>query len=244
MTPRKSQQGASAKAGGGSPKGGARSVPSSSRTRATSQKSKRAPKGAVVREFRPAKGASASGATASTRAAATPAPAPRASARKPASARASSTRTGGSADRAKRPARPTATKRPEPSAWRWWLLPVAVLAATAVFVAVYYPVAKVQYRETREKVRLEAELDAIKARNARLQAQVDRLKTPEGVEDYAREQLGMVKAGEEVGVVVDSDTPTRTAAVPALAPRIDSEEDVKPPVGPWTAFLDSVFGLE
>jgi len=119
-----------------------------------------------------------------------------------------------------------------------------VLAATAIFIGAYYPVAKVQYRETREKARLEAELTAIRARNARLQKQVDRLKTPEGVEDYAREQLGMVKAGEQVGVVVDDNATTRTVALSAVAPRIDSEEAAKPPVGPWTAFLDSVFGIQ
>ena len=79
-----------------------------------------------------------------------------------------------------------------------------------VFVATYYPVARVQYRETRERARLRAELEGVQARNARLGTQVARLKTPEGVEDYARVQLGLVKAGEHVGVVVDD-----SAALPA-----------------------------
>ena len=39
-------------------------------------------------------------------------------------------------------------------------------------------------------------LDALQARNDRLRTEVARLKTPEGVEDYARVQLGMVKQGE------------------------------------------------
>jgi hypothetical protein len=121
---------------------------------------------------------------------------------------------------------------------------VLVIAISGVFVATYYPVAKVQYRETRERARLRAELDGIRARNQRLGTQVARLKTPEGVEDYARVQLGLVKAGEQVGVVVDdSASMPATIAVPS-ALRLDSEEAVVPPVGPWTAFLDSVFGNE
>ena len=119
-----------------------------------------------------------------------------------------------------------------------------VISLSAVFVATYYPVAKVQYRETRERARLRAELEGIRARNERLATEVARLKTPEGVEDYARVQLGLVKAGEHVGVVVDdSGASAATITVPS-ALQLDSEEAVVPPVGPWTAFLDSVFGHE
>ena len=131
-----------------------------------------------------------------------------------------------------------------PSSWRWWLLPLVVIALAGVFVATYYPVAKVQYRETRERARLRAELEGVLARNERLTAQVDRLKTPEGVEDYARVQLGLVKAGEHVGVVVDDSASLPTTIAVASAMRLDSEEAVVPPVGPWTEFLDSVLGRE
>lgn len=124
------------------------------------------------------------------------------------------------------------------------MLPVAILAVLALFVGTYYPVAKVQYRETRERARLEVQLKALRARNARLQASVDRLRTPEGVEDYARLQLGMVKEGENVAVVIDGDESTRTAIAPPDAARVDSEEAAVPPVGPWTAFLDVVFDVE
>ncbi len=127
---------------------------------------------------------------------------------------------------------------------RWWMLPIVILAVLAFFVATYYPVARVQYRETRERVRLEAELQALKARNGRLRAAVDRLKTPEGVEDYARLQLGMVKKGEHVAVVIDGDETTQSALAAPPTPRIDSEEAATPPVGPWTAFLDVVFAVE
>ena len=92
-------------------------------------------------------------------------------------------------------------------AYRWWLLPLVVLAVLAFFVAVYYPVARVQYRETRQRTLLQAELDATRARNDRLRTAVDRLRTPEGVEDYARLQLGLVKKGEHQVVVVDGSEP-------------------------------------
>jgi cell division protein FtsB len=127
---------------------------------------------------------------------------------------------------------------------RWWMLPVAILAVLAFFISTYYPVAKVQYRETRERTQLEAELSALKARNARLRASVDRLKTPEGVEDNARLQLGMVKKGEHVAVVIDGDETTSTALAVPDAARVDSEEAAVPTVGPWTEFLDVVFNVE
>lgn len=115
-----------------------------------------------------------------------------------------------------------------------------MVVALAIFGWAYYPVARVQYRETRERARLAAELESLKARNDRLRQQVDRLRTPEGVEDYARSQLGLVRKGENVVVVVDGDEKTR--AEPAT-PRIDSVETTAGPAGPWTAFLDLVFGV-
>lgn len=113
----------------------------------------------------------------------------------------------------------------------------------AVFAWGYYPVARVQYRETRERARLAAELDSLRDRNDRLRAEVDKLRTPEGVEDYARSQLGLVKKGEKVAVVVDGDEERRNAEALAT-PQIDSAETTQSPAGPWTAFLDLVFGVQ
>jgi len=136
-----------------------------------------------------------------------------------------------------------APKRRESTSHRWWLLPLVVLGVVTFFVFAYYPVARVQYRETRERTRLQVELNAIQARNGRLRTEVTRLRTPEGVEDYARMQLGMVKRGEHQVVVVDGTEATQTLLAQG-SPVIDSQEAVKPPVGPWTAFLDAVFGVQ
>lgn len=131
--------------------------------------------------------------------------------------------------------------RQSSSARAWWVLPLIGVALLVVFVWTYYPVARVQYRETREKSRLEAEKRMLEQRNERLRTQVARLKTPEGVEDYARSQLGMAKQGEHVVVVVDGES--KPSTVTAGVPRIDSDEVAPVSDGPWTAFLDTIFGL-
>lgn len=117
-----------------------------------------------------------------------------------------------------------------------------IVSAVGIFVWTYYPVAAVQYREAREATRLAYELETIQARNDRLRTQVERLKTPAGVEDYARTQLGLVKKGENVMVVVNDEAGAE-ASQAAQAPAIDSAERTREPVGPWTAFLDLVFGV-
>lgn len=47
-----------------------------------------------------------------------------------------------------------------------------------------------------------AELDALQEATDRLQTEVDRLNTPEGVEDAARDELGFVMVGEDRRTVV------------------------------------------
>lgn len=112
----------------------------------------------------------------------------------------------------------------------WWVVLIAVAAA----VWTYYPVLKVHYREEKQKARLEVELEDLRSRNQRLRAQVDRLKTPEGVEDAARESLGLVKAGERAYVVMET-TEAPTVSEPD---RVKGEDD-----SVWVQVLDAVFGV-
>jgi len=102
--------------------------------------------------------------------------------------------------------------------------------------ALYTPL-KLQYQESREQARLQAELDSLKQRNENLSAQVERLKTPEGVEEVARESLGMVKEGENVYVVID---PSEEASASTLA-RTGEEDPVHDSI--WDDLLDLVFGV-
>ena len=65
----------------------------------------------------------------------------------------------------------------------------------------FYPVLRMQYQEQRRVARLQRQLQTMRARNERLRADVERLKTPEGVEEIARESLGYVRPGENAYVV-------------------------------------------
>lgn len=223
MTPRKSQQGASA---------AARKAPVHRRARDAS--SSRTPTSALT-----AKQLSAAvNVPAGKR---VPAPSRLSSGKKPAS---SKRPTSGKTNSA--PARTGASKRKgkDASWFRWWLLPPLVGATIAVLVALYYPVAQVQYKETRERAELQAELKGLQTRNSRLAVEVARLKTNEGVEDYARSQLGMVKRGEHVVIVTDS-AGGRSAPTTTTEARIDApEQTATAPKGAWTEFLDAVFGVQ
>jgi len=99
-----------------------------------------------------------------------------------------------------------------------------------------------QYREERTKQRLEAELSSLKERNSKLRAEVDRLKTPEGVEEVARENLGLVKEGENLYVVLDGEeTDATTTAAPDTAP---TTADIAVQSPGWQRVLDMIFGFE
>ena len=100
-----------------------------------------------------------------------------------------------------------------------------------------YPLVRMQYVEQQEVARLEAELVDIRARNTEMSEQVERLNTPAGVEEAARESLGLVKPGESVYMVAKGDesvsaTQTAPMAVVSESPDI------------WQSILDFVFGVQ
>ena len=87
--------------------------------------------------------------------------------------------------------------------------------------------------------------NGVRARNDRLATQVDRLKTPEGVEDYARVAARAGEGGRDRSASWWT-TPFRRRRRPPWH-RISASTAKRPscrPIGPWTAFLDSVFGIE
>lgn len=152
--------------------------------------------------------------------------------RKP-SGRGTGTRGGAASSRPRRtsPERPPVRSRSvRGPALAWW----AAIVSVVVLAWVFYPALRVQYREEKQRARLEAELNDLRERNGRLRAQVDRLKTPEGVEDVARESLGLVKEGEHAYVVTEG-TVAPTVAEPD---RVLEETDTV-----WTQLLDVVFGV-
>ncbi len=122
------------------------------------------------------------------------------------------------------------------------MAPLVILLVVTVFVFTYYPVARVQYREARDLARLENEFAALEARNVRLSKEVERLRTPEGVEDYARTRLGLVKRGESIAVV--QGLPESMQPSKAKRPRIDSDYTPTGSDDQWTALLDFVFQVQ
>ena len=125
----------------------------------------------------------------------------------------------------------------------WWIAPAAIVLIVAVFVFTYYPVARVQYRETRDLARLEAEYASLDSRNVRLRKEVALLRTPEGVEDHARTQLGLVKEGESIAVVTGLPE-SYDASTGPTAPTIDSDYTSHAETDQWGAFLDMVFRVQ
>lgn len=97
-----------------------------------------------------------------------------------------------------------------------------------------YPVLRIQYQHERELQTLQGELDGLKSRNEVLREQVDELKTPEGVEQLARESLGMVKPGEQAYVVTGGALGDSSATVLA-------QQSAEAPF--WQRVLDVLFGF-
>jgi len=115
-----------------------------------------------------------------------------------------------------------------------WLTP-AFLAVSLVLAAwMVYPVLRIQYLHERELQTLQSELDGLKSRNEDLREQVDELKTPEGVEQLARESLGMVKPGEQAYVVTGGALAESSATVLA-------QDVADAPF--WQRALDALFGF-
>ena len=150
-------------------------------------------------------------------------------------------RRGSSARTRKAPARgdSASSRRRGPSRSRprpRWVAPFLVAVVVGAFAWSLYTPLKMHYTESREQYRLESELTELRERNAELREQVERLKTPEGVEEVARTSLGLVKEGENLYVVVEPEQ----ADAPATAlhrpdePRSESL---------WLHVLDLVFGV-
>lgn len=122
---------------------------------------------------------------------------------------------------------------------QWLLVLIGALVVLALAAWGYYPVAKQQYITARERDLLAARLAAVEERNRVIQDEIERLQTPEGIEDYARSQLGWTKPGENA-VIVEGVEGTATVGIP---PRIDPES-VEITSTPMTRFLDAIFDVD
>lgn len=82
------------------------------------------------------------------------------------------------------------------------LIAVVLIAALAVTLAGIFPFRQI-LAQNRQVENTQAKLDALRAENAALEAQIAALNTDVELERLAREQLGMVNPGE-TGVTVES----------------------------------------
>lgn len=117
---------------------------------------------------------------------------------------------------------------------------LVTLAAVTLACVMLYPQCANYYNETRQLQQLQAEYDALVSYNQQMQAQIDYLNTDEGVEDYARSELGWIRSDETV-VAVEGVEPSNTADDSSnRAPY--SVTDVSAPDTWYSGVLDFVFG--
>jgi len=111
-----------------------------------------------------------------------------------------------------------------------------MIVATIVLAAwMLYPVVRLQYQQHHQVASLQSELSGLESRNKELRSQVADLKTPAGVEQAARENLGYVKNGENAVVVTGQTTTATSTAASEASGASDSPLLIR--------LLDTVFGL-
>lgn len=141
--------------------------------------------------------------------------------------------------RAAKSAKGAAVSESRKGGWKRHLVRLgATVACVAIACAVLYDPARMYYQEIREVARLQAEYDAIVARNDSLQASVDHLSTEAGIADEAREQLGWVSPGENAVNVSGLEGKESGFQANVVS------DQVKPPETWYSSILDPFFGVE
>lgn len=120
-------------------------------------------------------------------------------------------------------------------------MPIAIVLGVVAMGVYVYPLLQAEYASQREVARLEAQLESLQERNQELREDVEGLKTPEGVEQAARESLGYVKPGENAYVVIDGDEPAEPTTT--VMPDAEAVLAEAPPAW-WQRILDFFFGVK
>ena len=122
-----------------------------------------------------------------------------------------------------------------------WGSVVVCLLAVCVFI---YPAAQQYYIEMRDHDRLQAEYDAIAARNEAIQGDVDYLGTDEGMEDAARSELGWVHEGEQTVTVAGLPEETQQESSSEKVRKQVIAGSIPAPQTWYSVVLDPFFGYE
>lgn len=117
---------------------------------------------------------------------------------------------------------------------------LVALAAVVLTCVMLYPQCASYYNETRQLQQLQAEYDALVSYNQQMQAQIDYLNTDEGVEDYARSELGWIRSDETMVSVEGVEPSSAEDDASGRAPY--SVTDVATPDTWYSGVLDFVFG--
>ena len=145
-------------------------------------------------------------------------------------------------------AEPSRRRSKGTSPWMRVAACVAVVACLALSCAYLYPTAQTYYQTLRANDQLEAEYEAIAARNAELAAEVELLQTDSGIEQAAREELGWVMDGEVLATVVGlsstDDDDEDDGEDEAVVSTYISSGSVEMPETWYSPILDVIFGVE
>lgn len=123
------------------------------------------------------------------------------------------------------------------------LIPLATMAILAAIGFMYYAPLKILYREARQERVLREQLVAVQQYNVTVKQEIVSLETTEGTEDYARSQLGLVKKGDHMVVVLQGGKRV-TVSEQSREKQIQELEVTAKPFGIWTPFLDALFQIK
>ena len=123
-----------------------------------------------------------------------------------------------------------------------FIVVMGIIACLCMLVICLYPTAQRYYVNLRTHDQLQAEAEAVSERTAALAEEVEYLQTDEGVEAYAREELGWIKEGENAVLVYglsdgagqkanNADTQIASGSIPA-------------PETWYSPVLDVIFGVD
>ena len=118
---------------------------------------------------------------------------------------------------------------------------IVALAVVVFAVFMLYPSCQNYYVETRQLQQLQAEYDALNSYNTQMQSQIDYLNTDEGLEEYARSELGWIRQDEHMATVegVESSVEGSTQSSTTHSPL---NEDIPAPDTWYSGVLDVLFG--
>lgn len=139
--------------------------------------------------------------------------------------------------------RVAASSQKSPLTHRPLFIAFATFVACVLFASVFlYPTAQTYYQSIRENDRLNAEYQAVVARNAELVDQMASLSTNEGLSAYAHDRYGWIKPNENAVVVQGLTDQTKNGLDSVAANVIPGS--VKAPDTWYSPFLDVFFGVK